>query len=86
MLRGAIHVFVRGRCVLFRGSIMYFGVLCQFFIGIHILELYLCIICNFFSTLWHNVFVKCFKKRQIGSLSKQSILVHSMISGDRLLD
>ena len=48
MLRGAIHVFVRGRCVLFRGSIMYFGVLCQFFIGIHILELYLCIICNFF--------------------------------------
>ena len=59
---------------------MYFGVLCPFFIGIHILELYLFIIYHCFPHGMHNMFVKCFQERQVLSQSKQSILVYAMIS------
>ena len=87
MLGGAIHVNVRERCVLFvQGErIMYFGVLCpNFFIAIHVLQLYFFIICHCFPHGAHNMFVKCFQERQLWSQSKQSILVCTMVSRDWL--
>ena len=80
MLGRGKPVFVRGVWVLL--SIMYFGVLCPFFIDIHIQELNLFIICQCFEHDVYNVFVKCFQERQIQSQSNQSILVHVMISRD----
>ena len=69
---------------LFRGRVWCTLGFCAYFFGIHILELYLFIICHFFPHGAHNMFVKCFQERQVWSQPKQSILVHAMISQDWL--
>ena len=67
MLNGAAHVCVKGRYVLFAQGRRYYvfwdSMPIYLFIGIHILELYLFLICHCFPYSTHNVYVKCFQER-----------------------